>query len=54
MTLKAKAITGVAILALFDTVIPVPFTALAVIYVLLQRPPWAWDLMREVYGADGQ
>ena len=50
MTLKTKAITGIAVLAVFDTVIPVPFTALAVIYVILQRPPWVKDLMREVYG----
>ena len=39
MTTKTKVLIAVAILAIFDTVIPVPFTALIVIYALIQKPP---------------
>jgi hypothetical protein len=49
MTTKTKALIVVGILAVFDTVIPVPFTALIVIYAILQRPPWATDLVHDVY-----
>jgi hypothetical protein len=41
----------VGVLAVLDTVIPVPFTALIVIYAILQKPPWVTDLIRDVYGA---
>ncbi len=51
MTTKTKALIAVGILAVFDTVIPVPITALIVIYAILQRPPWVTDLIRDVYGA---
>ncbi len=52
MTLRNQALVTVGILAVFDTVIPIPFTALFVIYCVLQRPPWVIDLVRDVYGAD--
>ncbi len=51
MTTKTKALIAVGILAVFDTVIPIPITALIVIYAILQRPPWITDLIHEVYGA---
>ena len=50
MTLKSQALVMVGILALFDTVIPIPFTALIVIYAILQRPPWVLALVENVYG----
>ena len=50
MTTKTKALITVGILAVFDTVIPVPFTALIVIYVIVQRPPWAIDFIHDIYG----
>ncbi len=51
MATKTKALIMVGILAVFDTVIPVPFTALIVIYAILQKPPWVTDLIRDVYSA---
>lgn len=51
MTTKTKALITVGILAVFDTVIPIPFTALIVIYAILQKPPWVTDLIHDVYGA---
>ena len=49
MSTKTKALIALGILAVVDTVIPVPVTALMAIYVILQRPPWATDLIRDVY-----
>ncbi len=49
MTTKTKALITVGILAVFDTVIPVPITALIVIYAIIQKPPWVTDLIRDVY-----
>ncbi|MFQ6024881.1 MAG: hypothetical protein ACE5NW_19400 [Acidiferrobacterales bacterium] len=50
MTTKTKALITVGILAVFDTVIPVPVTALIVIYAILQKPPWVTDLIRDLIG----
>jgi hypothetical protein len=51
MTTKTKALIALAILAVVDTVIPIPITALIVIYAIVQRPPWATELIHGVYGA---
>ena len=50
MTMKTQALVTVGILAVFDTVIPIPFTALIVIYATLKRPPWVIALAEDVYG----
>ena len=50
MTTKTKALIALAFLAVFDTVIPVPITALIAIYAIVQKPPWAIGLIRGVYG----
>ena len=50
MTTKTKALIALGILAIFDTVIPVPITALIVIFAIVQKPPWAVDLVRDIYG----
>lgn len=50
MTLRNQALVMVGVLAVFDTVIPIPFTALFVVYCILARPPWVIDLVRDVYG----
>ena len=50
MTTKTKVLIALGILAVFDTVIPVPITALIVIFAIVQKPPWAVDLVRDIYG----
>jgi hypothetical protein len=50
MSTKTKVLIALAILAIFDAVIPVPIAALVVIYAILQKPPWATDLVRDIYG----
>jgi len=44
MSLKTQILLYLVALAVFDTIIPVPITALIGIYVWFQKPPWfrAW------------
>jgi hypothetical protein len=51
MTTKTKALIALAFLAILDTVIPIPITALIVIYAIIQRPPWVTEFIHDVYGA---
>jgi len=37
-------------LALIDTVIPVPITAIMLLYVWSQKPSWFKDLVIHIYG----
>lgn len=39
------------ILSLLDMIIPIPFTALMLIYVLLEKPPWFIGLVTEIYNS---
>jgi hypothetical protein len=50
MSTKTKALIALGILAVFDTAIPFPITALIVIFAIAQKPPWAVDLVRDIYG----
>lgn len=52
MTTKTKALITLGILAVFDAVIPVPITALIVIFAIVRKPPWAVDLVRDIYSPD--
>ncbi len=36
-------------LALLDMIIPIPFTTLLLIYVLLEKPLWLKKLVTEIY-----
>lgn len=37
------------IIAIFDAVIPIPFMALTLIYVILETPAWFKKIVDEVY-----
>lgn len=37
-------------LGIIDVFIPVPIVGLILVYVLIQRPPWFRDIVREIYG----
>jgi len=47
--MKTKILIGLVILGVMDTVIPIPFTALLLIYVVLERPSWFQNVVRGVY-----
>ena len=51
MKTKTKTLLYISILALLDMVIPIPFTALILIYVILEKPLWFTDLYNEIYKA---
>jgi hypothetical protein len=49
MKSKTKIMSYLIIFAIFDAIIPIPFTALLLIYVLLEKPQWFKNLVTEVY-----
>ena len=49
MKTKTKTLMYISILALLDMIIPIPFTALILIYVILEKPTWFSDLFNEIY-----
>jgi hypothetical protein len=48
---KTQILIGLIVLGLIDVVIPVPITAGILIYVVLQRPTWFTDMVRDIYHA---
>lgn len=50
MDARTKLVLILILLCLVDVVIPVPILGLLLIHVVLSRPPWFLDLVREIYG----
>lgn len=51
MSKKAQVLLALVGLCLVDAVIPiVPIAGLLLIYVVLEKPAWFSDLVRELYG----
>lgn len=51
MSLKNQVLVGLIILGIIDAVIPIPFTALILIYVIFQKPIWFTNMVRDIYDA---
>ena len=49
VTLKTQALIGLAVLSVVDVVIPVPMLGLILVFVVLQKPPWFQQVVRELY-----
>ena len=49
MNTSRKILIYLILFAIIDTVIPVPITALIMIYVLLEKPAWFKKLVGEIY-----
>jgi hypothetical protein len=49
MKIKTKIMLYLSILALLDMVIPIPFTALMLIYVIYEKPSWFRKLVKDIY-----
>ncbi len=49
MSTKTQILIYILVLAVFDTIIPIPITALVLIHVLYQRPRWFKDWVEGVY-----
>ncbi len=51
MKTNTKIILYLSILALVDTIIPIPFTALILLYVIFEKPVWFRNLVTEIYNS---
>jgi hypothetical protein len=51
MTRKTRLLIALIALSLVDAVIPIPILGIILIFVILQKPPWFQDLVRQVYEA---
>lgn len=49
MSKKTQILVYLILLAIIDTVIFIPITALILIYVIFQRPQWFRDWVEEIY-----
>ena len=49
MKANRKILIYLIIFAILDTVIPVPMTAIMLIYVLLEKPDWFANLVGQIY-----
>ena len=49
MSLKTQILIYIVVLAVFDTLIPIPITALILINVLYQKPRWFREWVETIY-----
>jgi hypothetical protein len=49
MKIATKIIIYLCILAVLDAVIPIPFTTIMLIYVVVEKPEWFRNLVDEIY-----
>ncbi|WP_373500330.1 hypothetical protein [Desulfococcus sp.] len=49
MSTRTQLLVYLVLLALVDTVIPIPITAMILITVLFQKPQWFRDWVDEIY-----
>ena len=49
MSTKNQVLIYIIILAVFDTIIPIPITALVLIHVLYQKPRWFREWVEDIY-----
>jgi hypothetical protein len=51
MKTNRKIMIYLSILALLDMIIPIPFTALMLIYIILEKPAWFRNLVTDIYNS---
>ena len=49
MSKKSNLLIYLLLLCVVDMVIPVPILGVILVYVVLERPPWFYDTVRQVY-----
>ena len=49
VSLKTQILINLIVLAIVDTVIPIPITAMVLITVLFQKPKWFKDWVDKIY-----
>jgi len=51
MKKNTKILVYLLILLFIDMIIPIPFTALMLIYVIFEKPTWFRNLVTEIYNS---
>ena len=51
MKINTKILIYLLVFAIIDTVIPVPITAIILIYVLFEKPDWFKDMVMQIYNS---
>jgi hypothetical protein len=51
MKFKTKLLIGLVIIAVLDMIVPIPFAALLLLYVVIEKPPWFQRLVADLYEA---
>ena len=51
MRTKTQVLVTLIGLSVIDIVIPIPIVALILIYVVLQKPSWFTEMVRDIYGS---
>jgi hypothetical protein len=49
VSLKTQILINLIVLAVIDTVIPIPITAMVLVMVLFQKPQWFKDWVDRIY-----
>jgi hypothetical protein len=49
MNIRTKSIFVLILLGIVDVVIPIPIIGLMLIYVIVQKPSWFIDLVKDIY-----
>ncbi len=49
VSLKTQILINLIVLAIVDTLIPIPITAMVLIMVLFQKPKWFKDWVDRIY-----
>lgn len=49
MSIRNKTILILILLGLIDIAIPVPIIGLILMYVVIQKPSWFHDLVKDIY-----
>jgi hypothetical protein len=49
MSTKNQVLIYIIVLAVFDTIIPIPITAIVLIHVLYQKPRWFREWVEDIY-----
>jgi len=50
MNIKAKTLVALIVLCVIDVVVPVPILGAILIYVVIQKPIWFEQTVRDIYG----
>jgi hypothetical protein len=51
MKIKTKTLIFLIVLCFVDIIIPVPILGMILLTVVIRRPPWFMDVVKEIYNS---